>query len=561
MPAPQTDLQWVDLTDFRAGIYQKSNQALGILSVPAPLGAAQQKNTYRCIALPGGGLGPLPKRIEDFTLAAPEGTAPASGYWIVGFFVYGPMSTGIGGQSRYEDMAFIAVAYRPNASTNQYFRLYRVPLFNSSAPYPPDTINSINSAFTGNNFYETCWFAPTRVNTSDPTLPGNPIVAVGWATPGGSAEVLFASFPDPANPTVTGMANLSTSTTRWGPVYGHQGRICRNEAQGWPMGSTGGSFTDEQLCFTDPPNSRTMGFQQEVFSQEFPTGIGAFGSISAGELFFVKRRGGGVIISGDVANPSITRLPGVTSTGTATTNRAASTPVGLVYAVKEGGIHLWRGGDTSEKISANLDDDSFEHGSNGPPRSDTLGLTNQPIVSTASWGEWILATNNWLYDTTAGGWWKLDDQTANCMYFSQSFSGQFMFGALGRFTQTSTTAYFAWDRTTGATNYSWNSQPIPASIDRLIEVREMVLVAQASTGGTVTVTLTAFDGSTQSEVFTVSAVTGVAQPQRLRPAQGGTFITGYNVVVRIVSDGGSNQAPVVYSLHLGTREAQQVTAT
>ncbi len=559
MPAPQTDLQWVDLTDFRAGIYQKSNQALGILSVPAPLGAAQQKNTYRCIALPGGGLGPLPLRVEDFTLAAPEATAPASGYWIVGFFIYGPMSTGIGGQSRYEDMAFVAVAYRPNGSTNQYFRLYRVQLFNSSAPYTVDTLRSWNTTYTGNNFYETTWFAPDRMNSSDPTLPGNPVIATSWSTPGGSNWKFISTFPDPSNAAVTGLLDLSTA--RWGQVFGHQGRICLNEPISFSMGAVGGSFTDEQLSFTDPPNSVTLGSQQEVFSQEYPAGVGASGSISAGELFLIKRRGGGVIVSGDVANPSITRLPGVTSTGTATTNRASSTPVGLVYAVKEGGIHLWRGGDTSEKISANLDDDSFESGSQGPPRSDTLGLTNQPVVSTASWGEWILATNNWLYDTTAGGWWKLEDTTENCMYFSQSFSGQFMFGALGKFTQTSTTAYFAWDRSKAATNYSWQSHPIPSSIDRLIEVREMVLVAQAPAGGTVTVTLTAFDGSTQSESFTVSAVTGVSQPQRLRPAQGGTFIKGYNVVVRIVSDGVDTQAPVVYSLHLGTREAQQVVAT
>ncbi len=552
MPQPQTDLQWVDLTDFRAGIYQRSNQALGTSAVPAPLGAAQQTNTYRCIGLAGGGLGPLPLRTEIITAPVPEATAPASGYWVVGFFAYGPMSTGIGGQSRYEDMLFLAVAYRPNASTQQRFRLYRVPIFNSSAPYTVDTLRSWDTGYNGNNFYETTWFTATRANTTDPTLPGNPYIAMGWATPGASDWMFISAFPNPGFPNVTGLSDFSTS--RWGQVFGHQGRVCLNEMVAYSMGSTGGSFTEEQLSFTDPPNSVALGNQQEVFSQEYPAGIGAFGSISAGELFLVKRRGGGVIVSGDVANPSITRLPGVTSTGTATTNRAASTPVGLVYAVKEGGIHLWRGGDTSERISANLDDDSFEFPF-APPRKDTLGLTNQPIVSTASWGEWILATNNWLYDSTAGGWWQLDDSSHLCMYFSSSFSNQFMFGAGGSYTQTNSQVMLVWDRSKAATNWSWQSHPIPASVDRLIEVRDMVLVAQGA--GTVAVTLTAFDGSTQTENFTV---TSTSQPQRLRPAQGGTFIKGYNVVVRMVSDGVDTAAPIVYSLHLGTREAQQAVS-
>ncbi len=560
MPTQRTDnLQWVSLQDFSAGIYNRTEHALGGtnagVAIPAPLGAAQETNTYRCVALPGGGLGPLPKRIETFSLAAPEATAPASGYFVVGFFSHGPMSSGIGGVSRYTDQIFLAVAYQIGAG-NQRFRLYRQQIFAAAGPpYTTDTLRSENSAYTGNNFYETCWFMTSRINTTDPTLPGNPVVGIQWQTP--DASVAFVStFPDPSTANVTALLDLST---RQGTIFGHQGRVVLAENVAYSLGAVGGSFTDEQISFTDPPNSTAMGSQNEIFSQENPSGIGAVGSISAGEVFFVKRAGGGVIVSGDLANPSVTRLPGVVSTGSATSNRSASTASGLFYAVKDGGVYVWRGGDTSTKVSGQLEDSSFEVATQAP-RNDTSNFTIQPIMCIAEWDNWVLASNNWLYDIQGNGWWKIEDTSSvEIMHWSKSWSGQFMYGAVPTFSQTNLNCFYSWDRHQCATSYSWQSHPIPATIDRLTEVREMVLVAQGS--GTVTVTMTGIDpagvDTTQAETFTV---THASQPQRLRPSVGGTFIKGYNVMARIESSG-SDKAPVVYALHLGTRQAQQVVNT
>src|SRR4051794_33970522 len=52
------------LNDFSPGIIQRTGVQTATTS-PASMGAAQVTNTYRCIALPGGGLGPLPRRVTD----------------------------------------------------------------------------------------------------------------------------------------------------------------------------------------------------------------------------------------------------------------------------------------------------------------------------------------------------------------------------------------------------------------------------------------------------------------------------------------------------------------
>ena len=90
--------------------------------------------------------------------------------------------------------------------------------------------------------------------------------------------------------------------TAAGYSFVHQSRIVNavGISYDWP----GSSFSvNEQICFTDPPNSTTYGAQNEVFVAEEPYGYGAWGSISAGELFMAKQRGGGLIVSGDIFSP------------------------------------------------------------------------------------------------------------------------------------------------------------------------------------------------------------------------------------------------------------------
>ena len=53
--------EWLHLEDFSPGIYDASNISTSKPIVEAPLGAANSAGTWCCMALPGGGLGPLPR--------------------------------------------------------------------------------------------------------------------------------------------------------------------------------------------------------------------------------------------------------------------------------------------------------------------------------------------------------------------------------------------------------------------------------------------------------------------------------------------------------------------
>ncbi len=551
MPARKSEekLQWVSLSDFTPGIWNASGRGLGTTAVPAPLGAAQQTNTYRCYALPGGGLAPLPRMTKTWASTDP-GATYTSGPWLVGMKAFGPTNA-TSAASNYPDEIFLVVEY---LDTVRHAKNYRLNAFAAVAVTDSLAVPDSTYATPSNQFWGPS-FGSSRMNTTDPTLPGVPVVVWDWyEQPGEGNQGATYTFPDPSTANVTTVFGLSTTMAN---TVCHQGRVLQLDVAIYNHGATSNVPTNENVNFTDPPNSITLGTQNEIFSQENPVGYGAWGSISAGELFLVKNSGGGVIVSGDIANPSITRLPGVVSTGQIL-SQAASTPSGLFYLVNEGGVYVWRGGDTSTHVSPQLTPNSFPNNAKGT----STDVLNPSMIGVQahleSWQNWVLVSNNWLYDTQTNSWWQIEDQdVVNVRWWSKGSHTNLMYGA--PISYAPATAVYTWDKSQAALSWSWQSHPIPASIDRLVDVREMVLVAQGT--GTVTVTMTGIDpggaDSTRSETF---SITHTAQPQRLGPAVGRTFIKGYNVVVRIESSG-ADKAPVVYSVHLGTRQAQQAVET
>ncbi len=553
MPARKSEekLQWVSLSNFTPGIWNASGRGLGTTAVPAPLGAAQQTNTYRCVALPGGGLAPLPKMTKTWASTDPASTY-SSGPWLTSMYAFGPTNAS-SAPSAYPDEIFLIVEWL-DSTPNRHARFYRLNAF--AAVTVTNTLASADSTTASpvNQFWGSA-FGSSRMNTTDPTLPGVPVVVWDWYEQPGEGNAGYTyTFPDPSTSNVTAVMTLSTTMAN---TVCHQGRVLQLDAAIYSHGATSNVPTNENVNFTDPPNSATMGTQNEVFSQENPVGYGAWGSISAGELFLVKNSGGGVIVSGDIANPSITRLPGVVPAGQMM-SKASSTPHGLFYLANEGGVYVWRGGDTSAHVSPQLSPNSFPNNAKGTS-TDTLNPSLIGIQAhLEAWQNWVLVSNNWLYDTQTNSWWQIESQdTINIRWWSRGSHTNLMYGA--PISYDPDIAVYTWDKSIAALSWSWQSHPIPASIDRLVEVREMVLVAQGT--GTVTVTMTGIDPAgadfTQSETFTV---THTAQPQRLGPAVGRTFIKGYNVVVRIESSG-ADAAPIVYAVHLGTRQAQQATET
>jgi hypothetical protein len=543
MTSPQ--LQYLDLTDFSPGIMQRMMRATTSAG-QFPQGAAQETNTYRCISLPGGGLGPLPKRNTAYSLTEQDtaGQATDDGYYhIVGFYPFGPIQSGSPPGS--PDELHIGVEWVKSATRK--FRWLRMRAFNGTNTI--DTIRSIDSTepTPSTGLYWGMSFCTQRMHPTDVTLPGNPVVATSWAAGGGGYEKFVAVFPDPAD--ADSNNELALSTTRYGTVVGHQNRVVLLEAlayqHGDPPGATGAVPTNEQVSYTDA-NGMTLGTESAVWMPEFPNGYGAYGSISSGELFLVKQQGGGVLVQGDIADPTVFRLPGVASMGNIGA-RGASTPIGFLYPTIIGGLWAWRGADVSEKISPQLEDDFFIVSAAGSHQNERVFL--------AEWNDWCLMSNNWLLDCPTGSFWRIENPSDfTYLHFHRGFNGNFMYAALPR-VEDAATQTFAHDfkRSAPATSFSWQSHPLFLDPqDRLINVREAVLTAQGS--GTVTVTITDQAGTTLDTLtFTVTSTTS---PQRLRKNMTGR--NAQHIQVRIQSDSGdTDPAPIVYSLRLGWHQAMR----
>ncbi len=585
MPAGQlsnTDtLQWVTINDFRPGIHSKMRKgATTGTAVPAPLGAAQTSGTFKCIALPSGGLTALPKIGNTFDITLPDTDVNTKfGYFNVnGFTSFGPVGPPASSPSGFVDDFFLMIEYVLAASPfNRVVNYYRIDPITGTNPFPVDTLKTVTSIQAqGSEAYVPTTFAISRMSNTGPnfTNPGTPVVVANWCPPGFAADRHVWAFPDPAAPNTTVAVDLTSTRptagaeTNVGDLLGHQGRIVMLEYLTNAFGARSGDAipTNEQLSFSDPANSYnafttyTIGTQQEVFMQEFPNGYGAWGSMSAGELFLIKHQGGACRVIGDLDTPTVFRLPGVMPTG-GVLNRAASTPSGIAYLSRYNGCYIWHGADTAEKISDQLEDNFYRY----TPGPDNLTI---PCYQTEWWNDWIVVTNGYLYDTKAGGWWRLDDPaTYTPHWYSRGFFGTDLYAvplratnAAGPGNKTGFVRQYSTENV--GTAYSWQGHPLPVTQDRRVDIRDLVLVGQGT--GAVTVTLTAADGSTVTETF---AVANGTQPQRLRPSTStsagtttGTYAQGYNIVPKIVSTGsGGGAAPIVHSLSFGWRETTRAS--
>ncbi len=136
--------------------------------------------------------------------------------------------------------------------------------------------------------------------------------------------------------------------------------------------------------------------------------IGAWGSVSTGELVVIFQGTGMAVVSGDLFAPSsVINLPAVTGTGKAI-GPAASTPIGLIYPTDTDGVYVWNGGNTSYKISTAIPDDQFVRSQYTAdlsiPDAFIPCLTHHDI-----WNNWVMFANNWMYDCLTNSWWQVED--------------------------------------------------------------------------------------------------------------------------------------------------------
>ena len=160
-------LQWTTIADFSQGIIANSNFAFGAgaaNAVPATqIGAAQQSGTYNCMALPSGGLGPLPGEISN-VVTGQTGT-------VVGAIAYGPISSspylpnGTGGDE-------IDIAYENFTGTHRRLTLYGWQEWDAKTFLIYDS-TSLASTITG---WLACSMTLTEFNSDLTTDPGYPRV-------------------------------------------------------------------------------------------------------------------------------------------------------------------------------------------------------------------------------------------------------------------------------------------------------------------------------------------------------------------------------------------------
>jgi hypothetical protein len=554
----QRGQQNVVINDFSPGCYDASltvgsgptTPATAPGPYPAPTGAADANFTYGCMSLPTGGLGPLPALTQTKSLAdISVGNAETN--TILCFqnsfqtnrdeIVFGLGVPGAGGGG-------------PNITAILQSALWAIV---SPANIFEVTYNNPTHINPNNFLYPMMPFAfSTRMAASDPTITvGQAVVVIPVMTGGVNDSIVV--YPDPSAPTVSGNFDLldAGANGNCGPTFGHQGRVVTltSEARQWPRSLISfGNVFYEIISYTDPANSEDWPNQQEVFGPENPYGYGAVGSVSAGELFMVKQRGGAIIVQGDLNNPTVTTLPGVKSTGPLY-GRAAAGETGMFYCSQDHGAYVWNGGNTSQKISAQLDDNFFS----------TSNAQNLPCYGyfTQRWGEWMLFSNNWVYNTQTGGWWRLSDPSAHqWFHYTPGFSENHMYAAPIDVTSNTDEILGQFDNTVPTDAYVWQCLPIrPNAIDRTVDVREVTVRASNPTldPGAVIQVSVVVDGQVSAlEPWPLDFTTPDVQIQSLNA--GG--VQADDIVVRLECSGDS-AAPIVYDLNIGYRTRQRASVS
>jgi hypothetical protein len=363
-------------------------------------------------------------------------------------------------------------------------------------------------------------------------------------------------YPAPATPTSYTPLKLITDGTPQsisGMILVHQFRVVvlSNTPFSWPLGGANAWAVNDVINFTDPANgdvypAQTTTGQMLIAASEEPFGYGCGGSISAGELFLVKRRGGGVIITGDLFAPtSITYLPGVQPTGGGYGN-ADSGIQGLFYCSIDNGVWVWNGSNTSQKISQQLDDSFF--------------MTPDAAIY-LSWyvrciGDKVYFSNNWLYDTRTGSWWKYapDATQGGTSYFwIQNVDGTGFYVSPLTFQNSNINFLHRFDFNTPAQHYQWRSSPLRLSgQDRVADIREIVVRASCS-GSHGAVTLRVLDkGATVWGPYTQTGTVD-AGPDIIRFNAAALGVSEPQVQIN-VDNSSSDDMPVVHSISVKYRE-------
>lgn len=560
------NLKWGAISDFRPGIRHVVNPS-------NPPGTASEYNTYGCFAVPSGSLHPLPRITRTFYHEAP--TSPdlnlAEEFRIIGLHANGPAywpGETLPGEAQNNTEVVIGIEWWTNESGQDHLRLAVDRYFRHYNDNP--TWENIWSEVDDHTYEWTIrprnmMFASQRSNSADPTTAG-PIV-LGWVCSGHTGI-----FPDDTNQYVNSTTympgDIEDDAASGGLVWpdgliAHQGRMVIFPLLVVGNGSNSVYTTNEALYWTSVNDATTLdqyltGYFNVLAGWENPTGYGVMASLTANELLLVKQRGGGLIVRGDLTDYNATTLPYLRGTGLSM-NIGARSPLGYMYPVDNGGVYLWQGGDTCQHITPSMNPNFWRPLPWGPAGAADEDKTpngwGHGWTQCCDWNEWTLFPNNWLFDSDTQGWWRIADPNEMVVHrWSVENRNRWAYACPSGFRDESDPAVWEFDLITPTRYYSWQSHPIAHTIDRMMEVREVVMVATGR--GTLRVTLTSSEEA-EGQVLTFlvdswEKVTTIRLPARL---------AGSHITFRIESeadDTPEGYAPLVHELRYGYREIAHI---
>jgi hypothetical protein len=294
-----------------------------------------------------------------------------------------------------------------------------------------------------------------------------------------------------------------------------------------------------------------------TFGETKPYLSGIVASITSDDLLLIRDHGGGIMVRGDLNDPTIIQLPFVHSTR-GVKSLPVSTPFGLFYGTRNG-VYVWTGGETSEHVSPQIDGFFWN---NDTEAREHLGSRGR----FAWWEPWVCVPNNYLFDTRHQSWWRLDEilNSAGFNCYDVAPSSNNLYAFPWRLDETNNVQWYTATPETLAQTYSWQSQPLAGLGDRVISAKDVRILATNPTANasTVTVTLSGFkaDGTAVTPVSTVLNLAANVRPQQVDAVLEPNFIARY-VQVRIEASGVGQVAPKVHALSIGIAARQRVVNT
>jgi hypothetical protein len=324
-----------------------------------------------------------------------------------------------------------------------------------------------------------------------------------WQTTSGGVAVT-GTYPNPATPSSFAMKQPTSMGGAIHYLVAHAGRLVgyHQLAQAFGLEYAAQDYLQYTAVSQFWTTSVDDGAGSNAFLEENPGFPGVMASMNAQDLFLVKHTGGGALIRGGLQSGTVVRLPAIESTGGYTSKPVHAPGVGLVY-LSRNGVFAYDGSTKTQRLSPQIDGAFWRYWNESTYTYD---------LSCGRLGyfyPWVCVPNDYLFDTRTGSWWRLTDPNASGhaaynVYDVGPNTGK-LYAFPHKIDANNTRAWDTYDASVLSSTYSWQSQPLIESVDKVLSFSAYNLIAMAAPGSTnprITVTFTGYasDGTATTPV-------------------------------------------------------------